>query len=319
MSARRLFACLARDGKLKLAAFGLAVFLWVLGRVGNPAQRDLVIPVEIRPADPSWVVLTDPVPDTVRIFFRGLPSEIFRITDFDLISVTVPITEMSDEEMVIQLQPGWVSVDGYRGVEVDDIVPGEINVRLDRRSIRTVPLRVSASGALPDHLVLEGDLTLTPDVVQVDGPASLVDRLDSLDIVPVSLSDVDGPAMVVGTFVDTVGMGPVTVDPYAIALRVPAEESTERVFTGVRVITYLVEGTGPVEVFPENVRVTVTGARSRVYAMDPDILRAVVPSGELLDLGEVEDRRVPIRVEGVPSYVSVVVSVDTVSVRRVEQ
>ena len=124
-------------------------------------------------------MLTDPVPDTVRIFFRGPQSEIFRITDFDLISVTVPITEMSDEEMVIQLQPGWVSVDGYRGVEVDDIVPGEINVRLDRRSIRTVPLRVSTSGALPDHLVLEGDLTLTPDVVQVDGPASRVDRLDS--------------------------------------------------------------------------------------------------------------------------------------------
>jgi|TARA_B100000809_G_scaffold51325_1_gene46510 YbbR domain-containing protein len=318
VSARRLFASLARDGKLKLAAFGLAVFLWVLGRVGNPGQRDLLIPVEIRLADPNWVVLTDPVPDTVRVFFRGPQSEIFRITGFDLISVTVPITEMSDEEMVFQLQPGWVSVDGYRGVEVDDIVPGEINVRLDRRSIRTVPLRVSTSGALPDHLALEGDLTLTPDVVQVDGPASLVDRLDSLDIVPVSLSDVDGPARV-GTFVDTVGMGPVTVDPYTIALRVPAAESTERVFTGVRVITYLVEGTGPVEVFPENVRVTVTGARSRVSAMDPDILRAVVPSGELLDLGEVEDRRVPIRVEGVPSYVSVVVSVDTVSVRRVEQ
>ncbi|MEC9298638.1 MAG: hypothetical protein VYA38_05100, partial [Gemmatimonadota bacterium] len=67
MSARRLFASLARDGKLKVAAFGLAVFLWVLGRVGNPAQRDLLIPVEIRPDDPSWVVLTDPVPDTVRV------------------------------------------------------------------------------------------------------------------------------------------------------------------------------------------------------------------------------------------------------------
>mgnify|MGYP003314352781 CR=1 FL=1 len=114
-------------------------------------------------------------------------------------------------------------------------------------------------------------------------------------------------------------MGPVIVDPYAIALRVPAEEATERVFTGVRVTTYLVQGTGPIQVFPENVRVTVTGARSRVFAMNPDILRAVVPSGELLDLGEIEDRRVPIHVEGVPSYVSVVVSVDTVSVRRVEQ
>ena len=110
-------------------------------------------------------------------------------------------------------------------------------------------------------------------------------------------------------------MGPVTVEPYNVTVRIPAEESIERVFTGVRVITYPVDGT-VIQVFPENVRVTVSGALSRVDAMDPDILRAVVPSDALLDLGRVEERRVPIRVEGVPSYVSVVLAVDTVSVRR---
>ena len=115
---------------------------------------------------------------------------------------------------------------------------------------------------------------------------------------------------------DTVGLGPVTVEPYNVTVRIPAEESIERVFTGVRVITYPVDGTEPIQVFPENVRVTVSGARSRVFAMDPDILRAVVPSDALLDLGRVEERRVPIRVEGIPSYVSVVLAVDTVSVRR---
>jgi len=316
VSGRSLLGILARDGRLKLAAFGLAVFLWVLVRVGNPGQRDLLIPVEIRLDDPGWVVLSDPDPDTVRVYFRGPQNEIFRITGFDLISVTVPITEMSDEEMVIQLQPGWVSVDGYRGVQVEDIVPDVISVRLDRRSTRTIPVRVSTRGGLPEHLALGGDLSLTPDLVEVSGPASLVETLDTLDIVPVDLSDVDGPARV-GTVVDTVGMGPVTVEPYVVTLRIPAEESIERVFTGVRVITYPVAGTGPIQVFPENVRVTVTGARSRVFAMDPDILRAVVPSDALLDLGEVEDRRVPIRVEGVPSYVSVLLSVDTVSVRRI--
>ena len=107
-----------------------------------------------------------------------------------------------------------------------------------------------------------------------------------------------------------------SVVPSAITVEIPAEESVERVFTGVRVITYPVEGTGPIQVFPENMRVTVRGASSRISAMDPDILQAVVPSNALLDLGPSEERRVPIRVEGVPSYVSVVPSSDTVSVRR---
>ena len=315
MSGQTLLAALARDGRLKLAAFGLALFLWVLVRVGNPSQRDLLIPVEIRLNDPGWVVMTDPVPDTVRVYFRGPETEIFRMTGFDLISVTVPITEMSGEEMVIQLQPEWVSVAGYRGVQVEDIVPSAINVRLDRRSTRSIPVRVSTRGTLPEHLALASALILTPNRVGVSGPASLVDELDTLDLVPVFLSDVDRQ-VTVETVVDTVGIGRASVVPYVVTVEIPAEESIERVFTGVRVITYPVVGTGPISVFPENMRVTVRGARSRVSAMDADILRAVVPSGALRDLGAVEERRVPIRVEGVPSYVSVVPAVDTVSVRR---
>jgi hypothetical protein len=69
-------------------------------------------------------------------------------------------------------------------------------------------------------------------------------------------------------------------------------------------------------VFPEAVQVTVTGARSRVSAIEADFLRAVVPAYAISGLAEVEVRQVPIVVEGVPSYVSVVPGVDTVAVRR---
>ncbi len=58
MSGRAFLRALTRDGQLKLAAFGLASFLWVLVRVGNPGQRDLLIPVEIRGLENSgWTLL----------------------------------------------------------------------------------------------------------------------------------------------------------------------------------------------------------------------------------------------------------------------
>ena len=315
MPGQPFLSLLARNGRLKAAAFGVALFLWVLVRVGAPGQRDLLVPVDIRLDDPGWIVLGDPIPATVLVRFRGPPTEIFRLTGLAGMSVAVPITEVSGEEMVIRLQPGWVPVDGYRGVQVEDIVPSTINVSLDRLVTRAIPVRISTRGRLPEHLALTRAPSLTPNTVRVSGPAGLVENLDTLDIVPVDLSDVDGPARV-GTEVDTVGMGPVTVRPYVVTVRIPAEESIERVFTGVRVITYPVAGAVPIQVFPENMRVTVRGARSRVSAMDADILRAVVPSDALRDLGDVEERRVPIRVEGVPSYVSVVPASDTVSVRR---
>ena len=309
------FGTLTRNGRLKVAAFGLALFLWVLVRVGAPGQRNLLVPVDIRLDDPSWIVVGGPVPATVLVRFRGPQTEIFRLTGFDGISVAVPITEVSDEEMVIRLQPGWVPVDGYPGVQVEDIIPSTITVQLERVATRTIPVRVSTRGRLPEHLALTRALSLTPNLVRVSGPASLVEQLDTLDIVPVALSEADEQATV-ETVVDTAGMGRVTVIPYAVTLRIPAEESVERVIAGVPVIADPVVGYGPVEVVPESVQVTVRGARSRVSAVEADSLRAVVPFYAIRDLDEAEERRVPIVVEGVPSYVSVVPGEDTVTVRR---
>ena len=291
---------MARNGRLKLAAFGLALFLWVLVRVGAPGQRDLMVPVTIRLDDPSWMVLGNPVPATVLVRFRGPPTEIFRLTGLNGMSVAVPISEVSEENMVIPLQPGWVPLEGYRGVQVEDMVPSAINVHLDRLATRTIPVRVSTRGRLPDGLALARALSLTPNVVRVSGPASLVEHLDTLDMVPVALSDV-GEQATVETVVDTAGLGRLTVVPYVLTLRVPAEESIERVIEGVPVIVDRRLGSGRIEVLPAVVDVTVRGARSRVSGMDWEFLRAVVPSYAIEDLGIVEERRVPIVVDGVPS------------------
>ncbi len=315
MPPQPLLGRLARDGRLKVASLGLALFLWVLVRLGAPGERDLMVPINIRLDDPAWVVRGDPVPATVLVRFRGPPTEIFRLTGLAGMSVAVPITEVSGEEMVIPLQPGWVPVDGYRGVQVEDIVPSAINVSLDRLVTRNIPVRVSTRGRLPEHLALARAPSLTPSLVRVNGPARLVENLDTLDIVPVALGELDEQATV-ETVVDTAGMGRVTVEPYVLTLRIPAEEAIERVFAGVPVITDRLLGYGPIEVFPESVQITVTGARSRVLATEPNFLRAVVPASAIQDLTEVEMRRVPIVVEGVPSYVSVVTGVDTVAVRR---
>jgi hypothetical protein len=306
---------LTRNGGLKLAAFGLAVFLWVLVRVGAPGERDLLVPIDIRLDDPSWVVLGNPVPTTVLVRFRGPPTEIFRLTGLDGISLSVPIGDVSGEEMTIPLQPGWVPLDGYRGVQVEDIVPNSIDVRLDRMASRTIPVRVSTRGRLPDHLALTRTLSLTPNLVRVSGPASLVDQLDTLDVVPVDLSGVEEQATV-ETVVDTAGMGGMTVIPNVITVRVPAEESIERLITGVRVVADPVFGRGLIEVLPQSIQIRVRGARSRVSAMEAEFLRAVVPSDAMENLGEVERRRVPIAVEGVPSLVTWVPGADSVVVRR---
>jgi hypothetical protein len=180
---------------------------------------------------------------------------------------------------------------------------------------RTIPVRVSARGRLPDHLALTRTLSVTPNLVRVSGAARLVEQFDTLDIVPVDLSDVEEQTTV-ETVVDTAGMGRVTVVPSVVTVRIPAEESIERLISGVRVVAGPVFGRGLIEVLPQSIQIRVRGARSRVSAMEAEFLRAVVPSDAMENLGEVERRRVPIEVEGVPSLVTWVPGADSVVVRR---
>ena len=318
MKSRSFGGSLGSNGRLKLSAFFLAVFLWALVRVGATDQRAVSIPVTVSLNDPDWILMDAPVPATVEVRFSGPPTEIFRLTAVDGVSVTVPVTEVAGEDMVIALQASWIPVDGYRGVIVEDILPSTVHVHLDHMARASVPVRVTTRGSLPEHLALTRSVSVTPSAVRVSGPASLVQQLDSLDIVPVDLSEVDERGAVQAT-VDTTGLARLTVTPSQITVRIPVEESIDRVFASVRVLadTGADEGAGGVlQVLPATIRLTLRGARTQVSNLDPRRLRVVVPSTELIGLGVAEERRVPIVVEGLPSYMSVSAAVDTVVVRR---
>jgi YbbR domain-containing protein len=310
---------LASDWRLKLAAFFLAVFLWALVKVGSPDQRAVSIPVTVSLNDPEWILMGDPVPSTVEVRFSGPSTEVFRLTALDGVSVTVPVTEVAGEDMVIALQDSWIPVDGYRGVIVEDILPSTVHVHLDQRETASVPVRITTRGSLPEHLALTRSLSVTPSAIRVSGPASLVQLLDSLDIVPVDLGEVDERGAV-QTTVDTTGLARITVIPSEITLRIPVEESIDRVLASVPVSAdggaELEEAGGTLEVLPATVRLTLRGARTQVTNLDPRRLQVVVPPAELLGLRVAEERRVPIVVEGLPSYMSASPAVDTVVVRR---
>ena len=319
MRSRLLGGSLASDWQLKIAALGLAVFLWALVRVGASDQRAVSIPVVVSLTDPEWILMEDPVPATVEVRFSGPPTEVFRLTAIDGVAITVPLNDVAGEEMVVALQPGWIPIDRYPGVLVEDILPSTVHVHLDHLETASIPVRITTRGSLPEHLALTRSVSVTPGSVRVSGPASLVRRLDSLDIVPVDLGEVDERGAV-RTTVDTTGLARITVVPSEITLRIPVEESVDRVFASVPVSAEvgvgLEEAGATLEIIPATVQLTLRGARSQVSNLDPSRLRIVVPSAELLGLGVSEERRVPIVVEGLPSHMSASPGVDTVVVRR---
>lgn len=315
MSPPSVLAFAGGNWGLKAAAFGMAVFLWALVRVGTPDQRTVSVPVNVSLNDPEWVVMGDPVPATVQVRFRGPPTEVFRLTAMDGVAITVPVAGVPGEEMVVALEESWIPVDGYRGVQVEDIIPSVVHVHFDRVVTATIPLRITTRGVLPERLALTRDLSLTPNIVRVTGPASVIEQLDTLDIIPVDLSRVDERGTVQAV-VDTAGRSRLTIVPRDITLRIPVEESIDRVFPEVAVVVNLGGRNESFEVLPSVIPITIRGSRTRVLSLDGRLLRAVVPPEALRGLGEGQRRRVPVIIEGLPSYLSLSMEVDTVVVRR---
>ena len=116
--------------------------------------------------------------------------------------------------------------------------------------------------------------------------------------------------------VDTAGKSRLTIVPRDITLRIPVEESIDRVFPDVAVVVNLGGRNESFEVLPSFIPITIRGSRTRVLSLDGRLLRAVVPPEELRGLGEGQRRRVPVILEGLPSYLSLSMEIDTVVVSR---
>ena len=314
MTVQVLPRVLARNWRFKLAAVGVAVFLWALVRVESPSRRSILVPVRVQVMDPDFMLVDEPSPAFISVRFAGPVREIIRLGLEGNTAVMVPVNEVTDTDMPVALQAGWIPVEGYQGVLVEDFVPSEVHLHLEPVRSATITLRLNTTGELPSRLALTRAISLQPGVVHVSGAQSRVGVVDTLDILPIDLAQVSDQGVLEAT-VDTAGLG-VLVEPMQVTVMVPVEQSMDRRVRGIPIQAGEGSGAEGIVVVPASIDLTLTGARTRVDGVNPSRLRVFVPPYAVLGMRPSEERRVPIEVEGVPSFVTARLDVDTVVVRR---
>jgi YbbR-like protein len=314
VTVRVLPRVLARNWRLKLAAVGIAVFLWGLVLTEGMSRRSIPVPVRVQLVGSDFMLADEPTPAFVSVRFAGPVREIIRLALDGNTAVIVPINDVTDTDMVVVLQPAWIPVEGYQGVQVEDFVPSTIRLHFEPIETATIVLRLNTTGQVPSRLALTRAMSLRPGVVRVSGAASRVTAVDTLDILPVNLSNVSDQGVLEAT-VDTAGLG-LQVVPMEVTVMVPVEQSTDRQVIGIPVRAGDHGEAGGIVIVPPSVDLTLTGARTRVDGVIPGRLRVFVPSYAILGMLPSEERRVPIHVEGVPNFVTARMDVDSVLVRR---
>lgn len=304
-----------RNWTLKLAAVGLAVFLWAVVRAEPPDREVLTeVPIIVQIGDLDWREASPPEPATVQVRFAGPAGEIIRLNRQSA-AVRIPLDVVSSADTTVALRRDWVVFDGASSLVVEDVVPTTVMVHLERTVLEARPVVLAVTGSPPAGFALAGPIMGSPAVVRVRGPAS---RLAEVDSIPARAIDLGGLVQTARQVVelDTTGLGDLTFDRLEIEATVPIERAMDRELPPV-----VVEIEGPaaagLEVEPASLPLTVRGPIGRTQTADLSELRLVVSDESVLDVAPGESRRVAVLVEGIAdSFLRVIMPTDSVTVRR---
>lgn len=306
---------LVHNWRLKLAALGLSVLLWALVQTEpREAQSVDAVPVVVDVADTAWAASGPAQPSTVELRLSGPTGEIIRLSRAGTV-VRVPVARVGSADTLVTLRRDWVELGEGSSLTVESLFPSAIRVSFEPAVTRVVPLALHTAGSLPAGLALASPIGVTPQLVRVRGPAGRVEMLDSVFLRTLQLPDVSASG-VLEVAVDTSGLAGVRVSPVAATVGIRVEERTERRVGGIPVLLPSDPELGRLRADPEAVDVVLRGARTVLAAVEPLDLRAWVEPELLRGMRPGEERRVPVRVEGLPALVTLEVAEGGVTVRR---
>src|SRR5215469_8004651 len=164
---------------LKIVSLVLAVMLWMA--VANRASSEigLEVPLEYRNI-PHELEITGDMTNTVQVRLRGSSSLIKDITAKD-VSTTIDLGKMTSGEKIVPLSPQ--NVQAPFGAEVIRVNPSSVRFNLERTITKTIPVMPTISQLTDGYEI--GKVEVSPPQVQIEGPESRVNTLNSIATVAI--------------------------------------------------------------------------------------------------------------------------------------
>ncbi len=170
----------------KLFAGACAFMLWLFVNAGERETQVLPFPIELRNL-PERSILTNPDRvETVSVRLNG-PGPLLASLDAKRSPIVLDLSNVEiGADLRLKVRDEMVRVP--RGVRILDIEPSRVPVRLERLKRASIPVSLAPVGEPREgYKILT--MKLSPEKVQVSGPASIVDRLTALETEPIDLTD----------------------------------------------------------------------------------------------------------------------------------
>jgi len=170
-----------RNLAAKIVAVIVAAVLWlyVVNEQNPPIEASFTIPLEYQNLSPGLIVID--APDVVRVKVRGPRSIISGVQSKDL-KAYADMKDRGEGRHVVRITAAVPA-----SLELVEINPDRINLRLEASVRRQFPLEIRTTGKSPPGVVVER-LAPAPDTVTVEGAKSIVEAIARV-VATVDLTD----------------------------------------------------------------------------------------------------------------------------------
>jgi len=174
---------ITHNWQLKLTAVVLAFLFWAALRREQPYSYTFrSVPVRVLNDDPEWVLASAPDPATVRVTMEGPGGELLQVAS-NPPEIRVPVGNVSDSTVLLELQTGWVQHEPQPGTRVVRIEPLMVRLAFERMGAKLLPLVAVLSGTPAAGYALAGPPVIEPKTVRASGGTGRLARVDSLRLV----------------------------------------------------------------------------------------------------------------------------------------
>jgi len=180
----RWLAAVRRNFMLKVLALVAAFCVWLFVNAGaRDTERGLQVPLELRNIPPG-LMITSPRVDFIDLRASGPRTLLSRI-DRSRLVIPLDLTGVRPGPAVFGISVESLNLP--RGVKIVRITPSQVTLDLARVERRTVPVRVDLRAETADGLQVT-TTKISPQAVEVVGPANEVMQIKAVDTEPIAIS-----------------------------------------------------------------------------------------------------------------------------------
>lgn len=186
MSFRRV---VTNNLNLKIGSVVVAVFLWLFAKGEQTGERQFSVPLVVRNV-PEGLTTVERMPETADVVISGDNKELVKLSFWGEPYAVLDMSEAAaDRVFRVSLSPANVVIPLESGVQVVEVRnPKSLDLEVDRRLERKVPVMPVVQGSPADGYYLLGTPRTVPDSVTIYGPSSVVRSFSSATTEPLDVS-----------------------------------------------------------------------------------------------------------------------------------